>query len=225
MLLLITQASTQSVYHEDHGNLSVVDSSTLSCPGLWSIFENANGSTRCTCGSNLGGVVQCNDEALQVQLLPCYCMTPYAKDPNMTVVGACLISTCISGGASFYYPVPSNITVGELSYFMCNSDQDYELRWRNRDGQLCGKCKEDFAPPVYSYDRRCVKCLHSGRSIINSIKYCAIATNNFLYCTGYPSHQCYFTLTECICTSLSSGNIPSANRTDFYSLSWKTNGN
>ena len=141
LLLLITQASTQSVYLEDHGNLSVVDSSTLSCPGPWSINENTNDSKRCKCGSNLGGVVQCNDETLQVQLLPCYCMTPYAKDATITVVGACL-NRCDSGGASFYYPVSSNIT--------CNSEQDYKLLWRNREGQLCGKCKEDFAPPVYS---------------------------------------------------------------------------
>jgi len=27
----------------------------------------------------------------------------------------------------------------------------------NRDGQLCGTCKEGYHPPFYSYDVRCVK--------------------------------------------------------------------
>ena len=28
----------------------------------------------------------------------------------------------------------------------------------NRAGQLCGKCKENYSTPVYSYDMKCVQC-------------------------------------------------------------------
>ena len=169
-LLILIRQGAKSAYHEDYGNLTTMAPSTLSCPGLWSI---SNGTTGCICGSKLGGVVQCVDKTLQVQLLPCYCMTPYAKDPNITVVGACL-NRCAYGGDTVYYPIPSNITVGGLTNYMCNIiHQDTDLEWRNRNGQLCGKCKEDFAPPVYSYDLRCVKCSHFITT--NLVKYCVIA--------------------------------------------------
>ena len=161
LLFLIGQGGTQPVYHEDYGNLTAVDSSNPPCPGPWSISENINGSTRCQCGSQLHGMVQCNDKTLQVKLLPCYCMTPYAKDPNITVVGACLYR-CIHSQAH------------KLSY-MCKEATSYETELRNRDGQLCGKCTKGFAPPVYSYDPRCVNCSHSEHYTINSVKYCIIA--------------------------------------------------
>ena len=41
----------------------------------------------------------------------------------------------------------------------------------NRDGQLCGKCKEGYHPPVYSYDVQCMKC--SGKYAW--MKYIAVA--------------------------------------------------
>ena len=40
-----------------------------------------------------------------------------------------------------------------LNYELCD---EY-----NREGQLCGKCKEGFGPPVYSYTFSCVKCRES----------------------------------------------------------------
>ena len=173
LLLLIGQGGTESVYYEgsgDHRMGSAVDSSILSCPGPWSVFENTNGSTGCVCGDPLGGIVRCDKPSL-VQLRPCYCMTPYAKDPNITVVGPCL-SRCFGS----YYPLPSNITVGELSYYMCNMQKIREfIKWRYQDGQLCGQCIEGFAPPVYAYHQRCVNCSHNEHSIKNTVKYCIIA--------------------------------------------------
>ena len=172
-LLLIGQGGTESVYYEgsgDHRIGSAVDSSILSCPGLWSIFKNTNGSTGCECGDSLEGIVRC-DKPSHIQLRPCYCMTPYAKDPNITVVGACL-STCFAD----YYTLPSNITVGELPYYMCNRQNIHtKIKRRHQDGQLCGKCMEGFAPPVYAYNQRCVNCSHKEHSIQNTVKYCIIA--------------------------------------------------
>ena len=117
----------------------------------------------------------CNNNGLQVQLLPCYCMTPYIKDPSVIVVGACLYMCVHSqNSGNILNSVPSNVS--ELSYFMCNRERRHpESEWRSRDGQLCGKCTKGFAPPVYSYDPRCVKCSHSEHYTINSVKYCVIA--------------------------------------------------
>ena len=42
----------------------------------------------------------------------------------------------------------------------------------NRSGQLCGKCKTNYSPPVYSYNLHCTLC--SGGKY-NWIKYIAIA--------------------------------------------------
>ena len=42
----------------------------------------------------------------------------------------------------------------------------------NRNGQLCGKCKKGFAPPVYSYSLKCVNCMDYS---LNWLKYIAVA--------------------------------------------------
>ena len=42
----------------------------------------------------------------------------------------------------------------------------------NRDGQLCGRCKEGYYSPVYSLDVRCLKCSNSGYAWL---KYIAVA--------------------------------------------------
>jgi len=55
-------------------------------------------------------------------------------------------------------------TVEELNHDMCGHF--------NRGGQLCGECKTNYSPPVYSYDLECTVC--SGGQY-NWIKYVAIA--------------------------------------------------
>ena len=52
---------------------------------------------------------------------------------------------------------------------------NYELCDKyNREGQLCGKCKEGFGPPVYSYTFSCVKCREADFKL-NLLKYIAAA--------------------------------------------------
>ena len=156
LLLLLQRGSTQYVHSKgsgDHGNGTAVESSPLSCPGLWSVFENNNGSTQCKCGPELGGVVYCNECTLEILLHQCFCMTFNVKDPNITVVGACLY---MCNGT---YPVNTD--------YMCGKES-------NREGQLCGRCREGFAPPAYSYDWRCVRCSHDS-FLKNLVKYCVVA--------------------------------------------------
>ena len=182
LLFLISQVVTQSTDHVAIGNSTFVQPVNLTCPGLWSIFENTNGSSRCRCGSSLNHVVHCDEKTLQVKLLPCFCLTQYVKNSNITVVGACMYN-CRQLRFQHYNPVPSNTS--ELSMHMCNGTTaviNGILSW-NRDGQLCGRCHEGFAPPAYSYDWSCVKCSHNKHSVINSVvKYCVIA---FLPLTGF----------------------------------------
>ena len=167
LLLLIGHSGTQDTYSKgsrDYRNDTAMESSTLSCTGLWSWFENTNGSVGCRCGAKLGGMVHCNENTSKVQLLSCFCMSIYVKDPNITVVGACMY-TCRHG--QDYNLVPTNAS--ELSDKMCGK-RDFVS---NREGQLCGRCKEGFAPPAYSYDWKCVRCTNS--SLTNTIKYCIVA--------------------------------------------------
>ena len=58
--------------------------------------------------------------------------------------------------------LPCNIS--DLNDFMCSST--------NREGQLCGRCRKGFAPPVYSYSLRCVNCTDYS---LNWLKYLAVA--------------------------------------------------
>ena len=169
---LAQQIDTQYISHGGIGgneNSTLVRSANLSCPGVWSIFDSTNGNTSCSCGNYLGRVIRCDKR----ELLSCFCMTPYAKDPNITVVGACMYKCRLPVGRH-YNVLPSSAS--ELSMYMCNSVTGVingTPSW-NRDGQLCGKCKQGFVPPAYSYDWHCVKCSYDEYSVVNLVKYCII---------------------------------------------------
>ena len=128
-----------------------------SCHGPWTIAESKGNTTSCQCGSNLGGLVKCDGNSFDVQVLTCYCMTHYEKDPNITVVGACLYACHQPIGRGYHGPV------------YCGKKAP------DRYGQLCGSCSKNFSPPVYSYDWHCVNnSLSSGYSK-HWIKYIAVA--------------------------------------------------
>ena len=157
--VLLQQGSTQYVHSErsvDHRNGTVVESLPLSCPDLWSVFEDNNSSMRCTCGSDLNGAVNCDESVLKIELTACFCMSFYVKDPNVTVVGACMYMC----GRSYRLNADHMCDKGNFA--------------SNREGQLCGRCRKGFVPPVYSYDWRCVRCLHDN-FLKNLVKYCVVA--------------------------------------------------
>ena len=113
----------------------------VTCPN-W-LFPIHN-STACKCGSDLGGVVKCSHHTQRVRVLKCYCMT-YSSHNTSLIVGRCLYGCQLARSKDDpYYNLPANV-----------SDVCDHFR---RDGQLCGKCKDGFAPPVYSYDINCVNC-------------------------------------------------------------------
>ena len=181
LLVLIGLDDAKSVFLVQGYNINdtTVKPSTLSCPGVWSIPDWKNGSVGCKCGYDLAGLVLCDESTLQVQLHFCYCMTLYAKDSNITVVGPCMHKCHHYNSFSrfmHYYPIPD--VMSELSNYTCSikTPHSSSVQSLNRDGQLCGKCKEGFAPPAYSYDSHCVNCsLDDASWKRNWAKYLAIA--------------------------------------------------
>ena len=130
-------------------------SSIGSCPP-W--FEQSNGT--CKCGKSIHDTVKCNELLQESFILGCYCMT-YNETAEIVVSGACFYNCIFDLDNVLYCPVPK--TVGQPNDVMCG---DF-----NRDGQLCGECKTNYSPPVYSYDLQCTMC--SGGQY-NWIKYVAI---------------------------------------------------
>ena len=93
-------------------------------------------------------------------MLRCYCMT-FNTDESMLVVALCIFG-CIKGKfTSSHYPVTSNTSA--LNELLCG-------KRFHREGQLCGKCEDTLAFPVYSYDLGCVKCeKHFAKNLLKYI--------------------------------------------------------
>ena len=139
----------------------------VSCSGAcppWTVYSSASGD--CECGDALHGVVHCDRDNKRISLLKCYCMS-YNRDFNTTVVGPCN-AMCREMGAVHY---PYNVLNVSADVSLLNS----ELCGRySREGQLCGRCKNNTGPPVYSYSLECVPCLETEFKS-NLFKYVAVA--------------------------------------------------
>ena len=140
------------------------DSEIKFCPQTW--MYRLNGT--CHCGSSIHGTVNCVYN--QVSILKCNCMT-YEEELGTAVVGTCPYGCGFSlsvisrhpWSERVYSPLPSNIS--RLNDTMCGR--------LNRDGRMCGKCKKDFSPLVYTYDFDCIRCPNSKYN--NWFKFFAIA--------------------------------------------------
>ena len=117
---------------------------------------------QCEQGENFNYLLNFQEHTQQTWLQTFYCMTT-SKENQTTrtdVIGSCLYSFDVRD--STYYPLPCNVS--QLNDYMCAD--------LNREGQLCGRCKEGFAPTVYSYTLSCVKCTDYR---LNWLKYVAVA--------------------------------------------------
>ena len=126
-----------------------------SCPP-WQYRKFHNSS--CECGDSIHDVVLCDGDDDSVSLLTCHCMS-YSDHSDMMLVGDCPY-LCTN---DFYTDISKNTDINDL----CN--QDIQL---NREGQMCGKCLDNFAPSPYSYSFECSDCSNYKH---NWIKYIAIA--------------------------------------------------
>ena len=124
------------------------------CP-TW-FFPDPSSNGTCICGDDIDGAVRFNKSTKEAAILSCYCMT--YNESTGPVVGICFYN-CVHNVLKddLYHLLPSDVV--ELNN-MCG--------YFNREGQLCGKCKENYSIPVYSYDLNCVQCPNSP---FNWVKY------------------------------------------------------
>ena len=129
------------------------------CP-TW-FFPDPSSNGTCRCGNDIHDTVRCDNSTRETSILDCYCMTY----DNFTgpVVGTCFYN-CENPTVNplltdeLYHLLPPDVT--ELNNFMCG--------YFNREGQLCGKCKENYSIPVYSYEMKCLQC---STNPFNWVKY------------------------------------------------------
>jgi len=112
--------------------------------------------TVCACGNRLRDIVHCDDRFNDLYVLICYCMY-FNEEDDSTIVGHCFY-TCFYKIAYFRLPLNGS----QLNDAQCGSF--------NREGELCGRCKENHSLPVYSYQfLSCVDC--QDCSYKNWVKY------------------------------------------------------
>ena len=125
-----------------HGNVS-----SKSCPlnsdfcSPWVYCNNG----KCQCGEVPNHILQCHLQA-NLSLLDSNCLT-YNEDKHLAEVGRCIFTSINT--ISPYTILPRSLS--ELDTFMCGEEF-------NRTGTLCGKCKDDHYPLVYSFDMNCIRC-------------------------------------------------------------------
>ena len=153
------------------------------CPP-WFI-PDSNSTTGCKCGSTYRNIVKCDTVTVHSYILHCYAMTydQYFNGSKGEAVVAHSTFGCFlpTEPNSFYISLPP--TVSELNEMMCGH--------ANREGQLCGRCKDGFAVPIYSYDLSCVWC---SEHTTNWVKYIAAA---FLPLTAFLVVVVVFRISAC----------------------------
>lgn len=132
----------------------------LQCP-TWTLPTNQ--STECECADTIDAIVFCDPATKQAYMHLAYCMG-YYEEQDMTVFGSCVYnnyqvysgsqmnSSSVLHDTHAYYPLPWN-----------KSDLSKSCNYLNRQGLLCGKCIHGFAPPLLSYDLKCMNCSDVSR--------------------------------------------------------------
>ena len=120
------------------------------CPP-WFIPDNRS-STGCSCSDSYQ-VVKCGSDFPLLQFG--YCMT-YNSTTGATEYGPCPYighyNNTMLVHRVWYIKLPNNVSL--LNEFMCGP--------LNREGLLCGKCKDGYGIALYSYTLECSKCWGHG---------------------------------------------------------------
>ena len=160
-----------SLYFSAGGNtgsnqVTTAHTSHTSCK-TW--FKYNNITSKCECGSLLGGIISCRDKEnfQENSVVIDYCIT---YDEELKVVAGQCFYNYLKPSFQLYRKMPLNKSL--LNDDMCG---DFK-----RTGRLCGSCEEGFQLSAYSYNMKCVKC---SRSVfINWMIYVCVA---FLPLTGF----------------------------------------
>ena len=122
------------------------------CPP-WFIPDNTSNSG-CSCQGFHKGV-RCGAVTNYLDLGLGFCMT-YNSSTKITEYGPCPYIAHYNNITTvdhvFYIQLPSNVSL--LNEFMCGP--------LNREGPLCGKCKDNYGIALYSYTLECSKCWGHG---------------------------------------------------------------
>ena len=155
--------SDATVKRDENTTLNEVELRTASCP-TWMHWDHTD--KRCKCDELFAeSVVFCTDniDRMRVGALHGYCITHAKLDNQSFIIGTCQYNTMRDGPNMnpFYLDLPLDPTLVDNA--MCG---DF-----HRTGQLCGQCKQDYSPPVYSYNPQCVNCTEQS----NWGKYLAVS--------------------------------------------------
>ena len=140
------------------------ENNSAACPP-WTTIASDNS---CQCGFKEDSAVNCINDNLTVTFPLTYCIS-YNELFNTTIVGYCILTKHDYRGITTAFS--SNFSSSNGNVSQLNDDFCKDLHM-NRTGQLCGRCKDGFAPPVYSYSLACVNCTDYK---YNWIKYIAVA--------------------------------------------------
>ena len=153
--------SSESCTHSSYIDVNTENIADNECPP-WYFYDHS--TSACECGENFNRVVHCDPSLDYILVLNGYCMT-YDNSDTTLVVGVCPCNIFNITGRLYlsnYYQLPLNSS--ELNDAMCGHV--------NREGQLCGQCKEGYYSPVYSYDLQCRNCTYTS---YNWAKYIFVA--------------------------------------------------
>ena len=117
------------------------------CPP-WSIPDNSS-NTGCSCGIAFYEEIKCSSK--HTLLYFGFCMT-YENVTDTTEYAKCPYVAEYPTADHVYIKLPQNVSL--LNDFMCGP--------LNREGTLCGRCKPEYGPAVYSYTLQCERCWNHG---------------------------------------------------------------
>ena len=116
------------------------------CPP-WS-FPDSRSATGCSCYHAEREEIHCTSNSTLLQFG--YCMT-YNSSNGLSEFGKCPYIAHYAA-TDIYILLPDNVS--KLNEFMCSP--------LNREGTLCGKCKDGYGVAFYSYTLKCTKCWGHG---------------------------------------------------------------
>ena len=144
-------------FHEvDSSHSQGVDD--ISCP-TWTRRKNGS-ATECECGDDMGGRVLCDPKSKNVYILKCFCIS-YDESRQRSIFGPCFYN-CYPEKRNENNSSGEELVIRKTNlYYRLNrnkTDLDESCRHLNRKGNLCGDCIEEHAPPLFSYEIKCIKC-------------------------------------------------------------------
>ena len=132
-------------------------SDEVDCPTWMYAVNSSNGTSHCICGVPHNHEIICDSIRKEVKIIDGLVMS-YDEETNKVIAGYTLFGLTKKSTDKMdevYRNVPLNKT---LLKDMC-----YRF---HREGQLCGACRKDHFPQIYTFDFSCKRCSNSGNGWI-----------------------------------------------------------